>query len=62
MSLVTSVRSQDVCTRPSSGCPYNDLVPQIGITATPVIDVARGTIYVVAKTKNLRGNTRIGAS
>lgn len=51
VSLGTPVPSQDVCTSPSSGCPYNDLVPEIGITATPVIDVADGTIYVVAKTK-----------
>jgi len=53
VSLGTPVPSQEVCSGSLSGCPYNDLVPEIGITATPVIDVAGGTIYVVAKTKSV---------
>jgi outer membrane protein assembly factor BamB len=50
ISLGTPVPSSDIC------CNYSNMVPSIGITATPVIDLGNSTIYVVAKTKDTTNN------
>src|SRR5207302_1658949 len=50
-----SFLSSGVTSVPAPDTAESTILPEIGITGTPAIDVATNTLYVVAETKNTAG-------
>ncbi len=50
-ALGTPVPGQDICVTDRTECPYTDVIPDIGILATPVIDPVGETLYEVVNFK-----------
>ena len=51
--------ASSITTVPATDITGGDLIPEIGITGTPVIDPANNALYVVAATKELSGRASI---